>query len=577
MSFAIYFLKNPIFKTAAESSFLFEKSSSRLRVKDIPEGSSKHNLREFGDIFISRTGNEIRSCTTKCQHSGGSLNLIEGSAKAKCARHGWELDLRSMSYVNPVNGPKQPEILVTIDEAECILSKSDEVAVDYQLKTQRELESGEFKFEFWTHACGVITFADKTIITDPWLVGPAFIRGWWLDHQPPTNWLERLIESDFIYISHNHSDHLNSYTLEILRNTLNERRKSEPLFIVPDFQNQSVEVPLRSIGFRNLLMLKFFEWTTLTQDCRVMLLPDTSGRSDSALVVDYKGHLLLNTVDCANPASLNLPSQVDIWLGAFAGGATGYPICWTEQYGISAVKKMLLQNKESGLQRIQEIASACRPKIAVPFAGYFNVSHPFDSEVRDLLQKRSWEDFEDSVRKANPATAIWLPTSGAEIDLGEKFNQNPHAIKHPQNKPISNHNFKKYTDIVDSVAKRFPNTDENVGHYFRWAGFRDSMILNIVEFDDQFENEISNRTIDLQTQTVVQLVPERVRFLRIKVRWSVLRWLYVTGASWEEMAIGFQARFFRVPDTYELHFWDHFQNNLPPTPPIYVAKSSPQV
>lgn len=543
----------------------------------IPEGISKHNLPAIGDIFVSRIGSVIRSCTTKCQHSGGTLSLLEGTTKAKCVRHGWELDLPTMSYLNPVNGPKQPEIDVSLDGADCIFSKLNCEYIDYRLNSQRKLTSGEFKFEFWTHACGVITIADKTIVTDPWLVGPAFIRGWWLDHQPPTNWLVRLLQSDFIYISHNHSDHLNSHTLEILRDAISKTGKSEPLFIVPDFQNQSVEVPLRSIGFKNLLMLQFFEWTNLTQDCRVMLLPDASGRSDSALVVDYKGHLLLNTVDCANPASLNLPSEVDIWLGAFAGGSAGYPICWTEQYGVSAVKKMLIQNKKTGRQRIQEIASACRPKIAVPFAGYFNVSHPCDSEVRDLLQKRTWGDFEYAVRKANPSTEIWLPTSGAEIDLGIKFEQNPHYAIGLQIKPLTNHNFKKYTDIVESVAKRFPATDENVSLYFRWAGFRDSMILNLVEFDDQFEIEISNRTIDLQTQSVVQLIPERERFLRIKVRWSVLRWLFVTGASWEEMAIGFQARFFRVPDAYEFDFWDHFQNNLPPTPPLFINSPLPRV
>jgi CMP-N-acetylneuraminate monooxygenase len=556
---------------------LFKNSLSKLSLSEIPDGISKRHLPEIGDVFISRSGSEVRSCTTRCQHSGGRLCLIEGTSIAKCTRHGWELDLRTMSYINPVNGPKHPEIDVSLEGAECTFIKSINESIDYKLNSQRELKGGEFKFEFWTHACGVITVADQTITTDPWLVGPAFIRGWWLEHQPPADWLERLLNTDFIYISHNHSDHLNSHTLELLRDAISERGKREPIFIIPDFQNQSVEIPLRSIGFENFLKLQFFEWINLADYCRVMLLPDASGRSDSALVVDYKGHLLLNTVDCANPASLNLPSEVDIWLGAFAGGASGYPICWTEQYGVSVVKKMLAQNKKTGCQRIQEIASACKPKIAVPFAGYFNASHPSDCDVSALLQKRTWRDFEKSVRKANPSTAIWLPTSGAEIDLGIKFEQNSQATKYSQDKQTNNHNFKKYTDIVDSVAKKFPDTDENVSLYFRWAGFRDSMILNLVEFDDQFEIEISNRTIDLQTQTVVQLKPERERFLRIKVRWSVLRWLFVTGASWEEMAIGFQARFFRVPDAYEFNFWDHFQNNLPPTPPLFIDSSSPRV
>ena len=46
------------------------------------------------------------------------------------------------------------------------------------------------------------------MFTDPWLTGPAFARGWWLMHEPPTDWLDRLEKADFIYISHLHSDHL---------------------------------------------------------------------------------------------------------------------------------------------------------------------------------------------------------------------------------------------------------------------------------------------------------------------------------------------------------------------------------
>ena len=35
--------------------------------------------------------------------------------------------------------------------------------------------------------------------------GPAFLRGWWLLHEPPADCLERLAKADAIYISHLHS------------------------------------------------------------------------------------------------------------------------------------------------------------------------------------------------------------------------------------------------------------------------------------------------------------------------------------------------------------------------------------
>lgn len=61
---------------------------------------------------------------------------------------------------------------------------------------------------YLTHACMDLKLGDKRMAFDPWLIGPAFARGWWLLHEPPSDWLERLCKADLIYISHMHSDHL---------------------------------------------------------------------------------------------------------------------------------------------------------------------------------------------------------------------------------------------------------------------------------------------------------------------------------------------------------------------------------
>ena len=50
------------------------------------------------------------------------------------------------------------------------------------------IEDDELTVEFWTHACCEITAGGHRIVTDPWLVGPAFSRGWWLAHEPPADW-----------------------------------------------------------------------------------------------------------------------------------------------------------------------------------------------------------------------------------------------------------------------------------------------------------------------------------------------------------------------------------------------------
>ena len=45
-------------------------------------------------------------------------------------------------------------------------------------------------------SCIEIRCGNKTLFTDPWLTGPAFVRGWWLVHQPPSDWLERIVNAD---------------------------------------------------------------------------------------------------------------------------------------------------------------------------------------------------------------------------------------------------------------------------------------------------------------------------------------------------------------------------------------------
>lgn len=60
-----------------------------------------------------------------------------------------------------------------------------------------------------------LKLGETCMVFDPWLIGPAFARGWWLLHEPPSDWLERVCRADLIYISHMHSDHLRYVYLDM--------------------------------------------------------------------------------------------------------------------------------------------------------------------------------------------------------------------------------------------------------------------------------------------------------------------------------------------------------------------------
>eukprot|EP00058_Branchiostoma_floridae_P007418 XP_002592906.1 hypothetical protein BRAFLDRAFT_65491 [Branchiostoma floridae] len=67
----------------------------------------------------------------------------------------------------------------------------------------------------------------------------------------------------------------------------------------------------------------------INADLRFMILMDgVHPDMDTCILVDYKGHLILNTVDCTQPNGMRLPRNVDIMMSDFAGGASGFPMAF---------------------------------------------------------------------------------------------------------------------------------------------------------------------------------------------------------------------------------------------------------
>jgi hypothetical protein len=48
--------------------------------------------------------------------------------------------------------------------------------------------------------------------------------------------------------------------------------------------------------------------------------------------------------------------------------------------------------------------------------------------------------------------------------------------------------------------------------------------------------------------------------LHIKVRQDSFLWVVNNRMPWEDLSIGFQCRIDRVPDVYNVYFWNHFTN-----------------
>jgi CMP-N-acetylneuraminate monooxygenase len=511
-----------------------------------------------GSIIVHKDGDgNITATRNRCRHQNGRF-LEQSGCVLICPNHGWSLDVSSMEYVNPLGMRKQDQLKVEIDDRGIVgISETDSPKPwEVGKKDPEILSQSEFTIRFYAHACAEIRCGSATLFTDPWLMGPAFTRGWWLTHRPPADWLDRLAAADAIYISHNHSDHLNIHTLKELA----KKNPTVPVF-VPQFDSDSCVRMAEQAGMKNVRALPFNIWINLGPDSRFMILQDARERDDSGILIDYRGHLILDLVDSGNLNGEVLPEQVDIMLSSFAGGASGFPVCWSDLYSEEEIRKVTQRNCDLMAEHVLRSLKVTKAKVFVPFAGYFTEAHPSDADIKSTNPKNSAQYIQEFLLRRAPGITTWIPDAGVEFDIG--------LLKPSQtNKTISQapeYDFDRFLDPIRDIANFSPlQSMDGIHNYFKWAGYKGDLILHVVETDEAFDVPVREFHVDFSDLSFPEVRPNREhRYLRMRVRSDVFRYVLRWGLPWEEISIGFQARFYREPDVYNYEFWKHFQDNLP--------------
>lgn len=528
-----------------------------------------------GDFLVScDLEGELCAAQNRCRHQGGRFGPAAGPILS-CPRHGWRLDVTTMHYVDPVGGLTQPQLEVvrrpggSIDLCE----RRPPAPWEDRHRPREALETGELTVTYLTHACAEIRCGVHRILTDPWLEGPAFTRGWWLAHLPPPDWPDRLARADVVYLSHSHSDHLHLPTLTRLA-----IENPDVTVLVPDLPGGSCDALARRAGLRHVVPTIPGTWIDLDADTRLCLLPDGSGRQDTALLVDHRGHLVLDTVDCSNPNNGVLPPEVDVLMAPFAGGASGYPLCWPEQYPEQEIQRRLRAARRSLRSRAAEMAEQTSARFHVPFAGSFTEAHPADADVRRRNKKNRAAEVAAYVAARSPTTRPWIPLPGATLDVATGEASSPADLATPTSASRAAE-FARFLPPIAEATRFAPLADlDGVDHYRRWLGFEGDLVLHLIETDEAFATVARECTIDFANGAVRGGPPSAVRerrSLRVQVRSDAFRHVARQGLGWEEFSVGFQARFLRTPDRYEWDFWDHVQNHLPTDPPWPEDDGSP--
>ena len=459
--------------------------------------------------------------------------------------HGWKLDLLTMKYQD--SHSEKLSINYSVVDDKLIIPDNESYLENPFIEIDND---SEVNFRFLNHATVAFFYKGTTLVTDPWLFGPAFMTGWWLNQPSTEDSIEILKNADYIYISHNHPDHLHSETLELL--------SKEKKIIVGNFNSKSTEKYLKSLGFYNIEALEFNNIYQINEKFNISIFKSGDFRDDSGLYLNIGGIEILLTVDANILNSLVLPKNINLLMTSFAGGASGFPLCF-ENYDIDQKLTVIERNKIAIKTSVAAYIRATQPKHYMPYAGMFKEKAERDSFIQKYNFKNFPSDYEEMVVRrginyVEPQRNLFYTLTTSNLNKTEI-----NVSYLPEDNT---------SEYIENFKNNFLYDSNTIIEYMRNSGYKEKQILYIVPVNDDF-SEVVNDIIycNFETQifkvvyeTDIELEVEGFRSMKLIVRQEVFAAIVANRLPWEDFSIGFQMRILRYPNSYESDFWFHFTN-----------------
>lgn len=513
---------------------------TEININELIEGpnSLKNHI-----VIIDKDKNILNVIDKVCDHAGGKLILKNDHAV--CPMHGWKLNLNTLKYQD--SHIKKANIDYTIESNKLILEDKKSYLTN---PFKKIINESEVRVRYLNHATVEVNYNGLSLITDPWLFGPAFMTGWWLDKPSTEDSLAILQNADYIYISHNHPDHLHPETLNLLDKNVK--------ILVGDFKTKSTEKFLISLGFTNVSAMEFNSIFEIDEDFQFSIFKSGDFRDDSGLYLCVGGKEILFAVDSNFLNSYVLPKKIDLLFTSFAGGASGFPLCF-DDYDLDDKLKIVSRNKISIKSSVLGYLNATTPKNYMPYAGMFNEKAERDSFIKEFNDKNSPEDY---IKLVNNLGINFLYPKKDTVYL--LSNEIVSAI----NLDVKYLDYDDTDNYIKEYKNSFKYNSNKILEYISNSGFNGKQIVYIIPTNDDFlkiVNDIifcdfENQIFKIVSESeILNEVPD-FRTMRLYVREEVFAAIVENKLPWEDFSIGFQMRVFRTPNTYESEFWYHFTN-----------------
>ncbi len=220
--------------------------------------------------------------------------------------------------------------------------------------------------EYLGHSGITVEHDGKQLLCDPWMTPDGAYNASWFQYPAyPHADLERILQPDAVYVSHEHLDHYDPWFLAKLS-------KSTPM-ITGRFYKRRIARKLMDLGFENVHELDDFEPYEIAPGFVVeVCVPKLNCAPhwfDSCAFITTGDTRIFNLND-ANPA-IDMDSMrergMDVLL-AQASPAIWYPLTYT-CYEEEQKRGMRAARRESAIDAFVKTCQALRPKLAIPFAG----------------------------------------------------------------------------------------------------------------------------------------------------------------------------------------------------------------
>ena len=233
-----------------------------------------------------------------------------------------------------------------------------------------------FEIKFINHACFQILGRDYSVLVDPWFTGKVFNDSWSLLRETAIGDLD-LSKLRYIFISHEHPDHLNWNTLKQIRESSNN-----PIDIItPTRRNNNVKEALTKLGY-TCYYTPEREINQIAPDFCFFFIKK---ERDSSIVFKIGEKVIFNMNDCEFTLS-DLRDikdwldenhiKIDFLFNQFS--LAGY-------YGDENQRQKLDQAMKSHIDSMMLAQKILNPKVTIPFASYITFCREQNSYLNDYI------------------------------------------------------------------------------------------------------------------------------------------------------------------------------------------------